>query len=51
MEAVAVKLIHHYSLRHDDIIDSGEVRRHCPAARTVFGDLAALTTMLCRRGY
>lgn len=40
--AVAVELIHHHSLLHDDIIDSDEVRRHRPAAWTVFGAPAAI---------
>lgn len=40
--AVAVELIHHHSLLHDDIIDSDEMRRHRPAAWTVFGAPAAL---------
>lgn len=35
--AVAVELIHQSSLLHDDIIDTDEVRRHRPAAWTVFG--------------
>jgi geranylgeranyl diphosphate synthase, type I len=35
--AVAVELIHDFSLLHDDVMDSDPVRRHRPAAWTVFG--------------
>lgn len=40
--AVAVELVHHYSLLHDDIIDEDAMRRHRPAAWTVFGAPRAL---------
>jgi geranylgeranyl diphosphate synthase type I len=40
--AVAVELVHHYSLLHDDIIDEDATRRHRPAAWTVFGAPAAI---------
>jgi geranylgeranyl diphosphate synthase type I len=40
--AVAVELIHHYSLLHDDIIDNDEVRRHRSAAWVVYGTPAAI---------
>lgn len=35
--AVAVELLHNYSLLHDDVMDGDEMRRHRPAAWTVFG--------------
>jgi geranylgeranyl diphosphate synthase, type I len=35
--AVAVELVHNFSLLHDDIIDNDQVRRGRPAAWTVFG--------------
>lgn len=40
--AVAVELVHHYSLLHDDIVDEDATRRHRPAAWTVFGAPAAI---------
>ncbi len=40
--AVAVELVHHYSLLHDDIIDEDATRRHRPAAWTVFGAPATI---------
>jgi len=42
--AVAVELVHDFSLLHDDIIDGGLTRRHRPAAWSVFGIGAALLT-------
>ena len=35
--AVAVELVHNFSLLHDDIMDSDTERRHRPTAWTVFG--------------
>ncbi len=35
--AVAVELVHNYSLLHDDIIDNDEERRHRPSVWSVFG--------------
>ncbi|HJE61662.1 MAG TPA: polyprenyl synthetase family protein [Nocardiopsis listeri] len=35
--AVAVELVHNFSLLHDDIMDGDTTRRHRPAAWTVFG--------------
>ncbi|MFE3687783.1 polyprenyl synthetase family protein [Streptomyces sp. NPDC059095] len=40
--AVAVELVHNYSLLHDDIIDTDEQRRDRPTAWVVFGIPAAL---------
>jgi geranylgeranyl diphosphate synthase type I len=40
--AVAVELIHAFSLLHDDIIDGDRYRRHRPAAWTVFGVARAI---------
>lgn len=37
VEAVAVELLHDFTLLHDDIIDGDLTRRHRPAAWTVFG--------------
>jgi geranylgeranyl diphosphate synthase type I len=34
---VAVELVHDFSLLHDDIMDGDPIRRHRPAAWTVFG--------------
>lgn len=42
--AVAVELIHAFSLLHDDIMDGDTERRHRPTAWTVFGTPAALLT-------
>jgi geranylgeranyl diphosphate synthase type I len=36
--AVAVELIHNFSLLHDDIMDGDRTRRHRPTAWTVFGE-------------
>lgn len=35
--AVAVELVHNFSLLHDDVIDRDATRRHRPTAWTVFG--------------
>jgi geranylgeranyl diphosphate synthase type I len=35
--AVAVELVHNFSLLHDDVMDVDRVRRHRPTAWTVFG--------------
>jgi geranylgeranyl diphosphate synthase, type I len=35
--AVAVELVHNFSLLHDDVMDRDQMRRHRPAAWTVFG--------------
>jgi geranylgeranyl diphosphate synthase, type I len=35
--AVAVELVHNFSLMHDDVLDRDLTRRHRPAAWTVFG--------------
>lgn len=40
--AVAVELVHHFSLLHDDIIDGDTTRRGRPAAWVVFGTGPAL---------
>ncbi len=40
--AVAVELIHNFSLLHDDVMDSDETRRHRATAWTVFGINAAI---------
>jgi geranylgeranyl diphosphate synthase type I len=40
--AVAVELVHNFSLLHDDIMDSDTERRHRPTAWTVFGIGAAI---------
>lgn len=40
--AVAVELIHDFSLLHDDVIDGDPLRRHRPAAWTVYGTPAAV---------
>ena len=40
--AVAVELIHNFSLLHDDVMDRDEERRHRPTAWTVFGSSAAI---------
>jgi len=42
IEAVAVELIHDFSLLHDDLMDGDTQRRHRPTAWTVFGKSAAL---------
>ncbi|WP_307867818.1 family 2 encapsulin nanocompartment cargo protein polyprenyl transferase [Umezawaea beigongshangensis] len=40
--AVAVELVHNFSLLHDDVMDGDETRRHRPTAWTVFGANAAV---------
>jgi len=40
--AVAVELVHNFSLLHDDIMDSDTERRHRPTAWTVYGIGAAI---------
>src|ERR1700678_624778 len=42
MVAVAVELVHNFSLLHDDILDGDTERRHRPTAWTVFGVGAAI---------
>ncbi len=40
--AVAVELVHNFSLLHDDVMDGDVTRRHRPTAWTVFGSNAAI---------
>jgi geranylgeranyl diphosphate synthase type I len=40
--AVAVELVHNFSLLHDDVMDQDTSRRHRPTAWTVFGTSAAI---------
>jgi len=40
--AVAVELVHNFSLLHDDVMDGDTTRRHRPTAWTVFGVNAAI---------
>lgn len=40
--AVAVELVHNFSLLHDDVMDGDQRRRHRPTAWTVFGVPAAI---------
>jgi geranylgeranyl diphosphate synthase type I len=40
--AVAVELVHNFSLLHDDVMDGDTERRHRPTAWTVFGVPAAI---------
>ena len=40
--AVAVELVHNFSLLHDDIMDGDTERRHRPTAWTVYGSSAAI---------
>lgn len=40
--AVAVELVHNFSLLHDDVMDADLTRRHRPAAWTVYGVPAAI---------
>jgi geranylgeranyl diphosphate synthase type I len=40
--ALAVELVHNFSLLHDDVMDGDEERRHRPTAWTVFGSSAAI---------
>lgn len=43
-QAVAVELVHDFSLLHDDIIDGDLMRRHRPSAWSVFGVGATILT-------
>jgi geranylgeranyl diphosphate synthase type I len=40
--AVAVELVHNFTLLHDDVMDRDTTRRHRPTTWTVFGDPAAI---------
>ncbi|GGZ33803.1 polyprenyl synthetase family protein [Streptomyces poonensis] len=40
--AVAVELVHDFTLLHDDVIDGDPLRRHRPAAWTVYGTPSAV---------
>ncbi|AZS85136.1 polyprenyl synthetase family protein [Streptomyces griseoviridis] len=40
--AVAVELVHNFTLLHDDVMDRDPTRRHRPTAWTVFGDADAI---------
>lgn len=40
--AVAVELVHNFSLLHDDVMDRDAIRRHRPTAWSVFGSNAAI---------
>ncbi|MGW0881058.1 family 2 encapsulin nanocompartment cargo protein polyprenyl transferase [Streptomyces sp. NPDC002671] len=40
--AVAVELVHNFTLLHDDVMDRDTSRRHRPTAWTVFGDADAV---------
>jgi geranylgeranyl diphosphate synthase, type I len=40
--AVAIELVHNFSLLHDDIMDRDRERHHRPAAWTVFGEARAI---------
>jgi geranylgeranyl diphosphate synthase type I len=40
--AVAVELVHNFSLVHDDLMDRDRVRRHRPTVWTVWGDATAV---------
>ncbi len=42
--AVAVELVHDFSLLHDDVMDGDETRRHRPSAWRVFGTGPAILT-------
>jgi geranylgeranyl diphosphate synthase, type I len=42
--AVTVELVHDFSLLHDDVMDGDAMRRHQPAAWTVFGTSQAILT-------
>lgn len=42
--AVAVELVHNFSLLHDDVMDNDRMRRHRPTAWTVFGSATAILT-------
>ena len=40
--AVAIELVHNYSLLHDDVIDGDRTRRHRPTTWVTFGPAAAI---------
>ncbi|MFE6173244.1 family 2 encapsulin nanocompartment cargo protein polyprenyl transferase [Streptomyces sp. NPDC056464] len=40
--AVAVELVHNFTLLHDDVMDQDTTRRHRPTAWTVFGEADAI---------
>jgi geranylgeranyl diphosphate synthase type I len=40
--AVAIELVHNFSLLHDDVMDADVTRRHRPTAWTMFGSGAAI---------
>jgi geranylgeranyl diphosphate synthase type I len=40
--AVAVELVHNFTLLHDDVMDQDTTRRHRPTAWTVFGETDAI---------
>ena len=40
--AIAVELVHNFSLLHDNVMDRDQMRRHRPAAWTVFGAADAI---------
>ena len=40
--AIAVELVHNFSLLHDDLMDGDKERRHRPTAWTLYGDSAAI---------
>jgi geranylgeranyl diphosphate synthase, type I len=42
--AIAIELVHNFSLLHDDVMDGDVKRRHRPTAWTVFGRSAAILT-------
>jgi geranylgeranyl diphosphate synthase type I len=42
--AVAVELVHDFTLLHDDVVDGDALRRHRPASWTVFGTPSAVLT-------
>jgi geranylgeranyl diphosphate synthase type I len=42
--AVAVELVHNFSILHDDVMDRDTERRHRPSTWSVFGDAGAILT-------